>query len=259
MTLDAAVRGLERVSDRDWQRIDREALAQAWPDAVPARGGTVDGLEAAAVSIARCCESCEVCGGASVDTDSPAGGLRAVELWVCPSPSDGAHAALRTLARAAAGTRGPVGTTGAGDGAVEGYVWTANGASFMVRTDAIETPGARVGHFRWGRCRTEDVVESWPIADGLVVGVVRADVERGAAGDATLSFAYVSTCLLQDRECRDRELDRLWPSMRARAEREQALAIHVAGEDCTGRSVAFRLDRAADGRWTGGLWSPRDR
>jgi hypothetical protein len=79
----------------------------------------------------------------------------------------------------------------------------------------------------------------------------------GVAGP--FRFAHVSTCLIHDGECRGRELDRLWPALRARAEQEKATAIHIASEDCTGRSLAFRLARGPDGRWTGGPWTPRDR
>jgi hypothetical protein len=129
----------------------------------------------------------------------------------------------------------------------------------MLTTNAVETRGAWLGHFRWGRCQAQDAVESWRVDGDHVVSVTQADVEHGDGGEAALRFAYVSTCLVQDGACRDRELDRLWPSLRARAEQDNVSAIHISTEDCTARSLTFHLDRAPDGRWTGGPWAPRDR
>ena len=259
MTLDAAVRGVEGVSARDWQQTDRRALQAEWPEAVPCDTGAVTGPEGTAAAIAHCCEACEVCGAAAGHADSPEAGLRAVELWVCPRPWDRQQAALRTLARAAGAAPERTSVNRTDDRVIEGYTWTRADASFMLMTNAIETEGAWLGHFLLGRCPAREAVESWRVDDGPVVSVTRADVERGENGHAALSFEYVSACLVHDGGCRDRELDRLWPALRARAEQEKASAIHIATEDCTARNIAFRLDRAADGRWSGGPWTPRGR
>lgn len=99
--LESAVRGLERVNARDWRQIDRSALETDWPQAVPCEQGNRKGLEGASEQIARCCEECELCGGALMDGGSTQAGLYRVDLWLCPRQLESQRAALRALTKAA--------------------------------------------------------------------------------------------------------------------------------------------------------------
>jgi hypothetical protein len=93
VSLDSAVRGLERVNARDWRQIDGRALEADWPQAVPCEPGKGGGLKGATEQIASCCEQCERCGGAAMDGTTQAG-LRIVDLWICPRPLESQRAAL---------------------------------------------------------------------------------------------------------------------------------------------------------------------
>jgi hypothetical protein len=262
VSLDSAVRGLERVNARDWRHIDRSALEADWPQPVPCEPGQEGGLKGAAEQIARCCETCEMCGGAATEAGPKQGGLRIVDLWICPKPFDSQRATLRRLTQAAVGSKPDFKPTSAHQTdarVIEGYSWASNGEFFTLRADAIKTDDAWMGNFQLGRCRTEDVIDTWRVDGDGAVRVIRADVEGTTATDRELSFEYVTPCLLEDRSCHARELDQLWPTLQSRADQQQVTAIQVSAENCVGRSVSFRLDRARDGQWKGGIWSPTGR
>ena len=141
---------------------------------------------------------------------------------------------------------------------IEEYSWVSHGDLFTLRADAIKTDDAWMGNFQLGRCRSEDVSDTWQIGKDHSLRVLRADVE-GSANDRVLWFEYVTACLLEDRSCHARELDQLWPTLQSRADRQQVTAIQISAENCVGASVSFRVDRALDGQWKGGIWSPGEK
>jgi len=105
VSLDVAVRGLERLNTRDWREIDRSGLEADWPRGVPCEPGEKGGLKGAAEQIARCCEQCEMCGGARLDEGAAQAGLRIVDLWMCPRPWEAQRAALQRLTQAVVSSR----------------------------------------------------------------------------------------------------------------------------------------------------------
>ena len=126
----------------------------------------------------------------------------------------------------------------------------------MLRADSIRTDDAWMGTFQLGRCRSEDVTDTWRVDGDNTVRVIRADVE-GTGNDRVLRFEYVTACLLEDRSCHASELDQLWPTLRSRVDPQQVTRIQLSAENCVGSSISFRLDRGADGQWKGGVWSPK--
>jgi len=260
VSLDVAVRGLENLNTRDWRQIDRSALEADWPQAVPCEAGSEGGLKGAAEQIARCCERCEMCGSAAMDEGPTQAGLRIVELWICPRPLESQRGALQRLTQAVVGSKPDPKPTSADRGdarIIEGYSWVSGGELFMLRTDAIRTDDDWMGNFQLGRCRSEDVTDTWRVDGDDSVRVIRADVERSTTDDSELRFEYVTTCLIEDRSCHASELDQLWPTLRSRAGQQRVTAIHLSAENCVGSSISFRLDRGADGQWKGGVWSPK--
>jgi hypothetical protein len=139
---------------------------------------------------------------------------------------------------------------------IEGYSWASDGELFMLRADAIRTDDAWMGNFQLGRCRSEDITDSWRVDGENTVRVIRADVE-GTGNERVLWFEYVTACLLEDRSCHAGELDQLWPTLRSRADQQQVTGIQLSAENCVAGSISFRLDRRADGQWKGGVWSPK--
>ncbi len=257
--MDVTVRGLERLSARDWRQIDRSALERDWPQAVPCEPGKARGLEGAAEQIASCCERCDMCGGAAIDEASTQAGLRIVDLWICPRSLEAQRATLQRLTQAVVSSKPNLKPTSAhrtDARVIEGYGWASDGELFMLRADSIRTDDAWMGNFQLGRCRSEDVTDSWQVDGENTVRVIRADVE-GTGNERVLRFDYVTTCLLEDRSCHARELDQLWPSLRSRADQQQVTGIQLSAENCIGGSISFRLDRGADGQWKGGVWSPK--
>lgn len=260
VSLDVAARGLERLSTRDWRQIARGALEADWPQAIPCETGNEGGLTGAAEQIARCCERCEMCGGAAVDEGPTQAGLRGVDVWICPRPLESQEAALQRLAQAALGSKPDLKPTSAhrtDARIIEGYSWVSDGELFMLRTDAIKTDGDWMGNFQLGRCRSEDVTDTWRVDGDQTLRVIRADVESTSLTERVLFFDYVTTCLVRDRSCHAMELDQLWPTLRSRADQQQVTGIQLSAENCVRHSVGFRLERAPDGQWKGGIWSPK--
>jgi hypothetical protein len=254
------VRGLERVSARDWKQIDRTALQSDWPQPVPCEAANEGGLKGAAEQIARCCEKCEMCGGAAMDEGPTQSGLRIVDLWICPRPLESQRAALQKLTQAAVGSKPNLKPSSAhrtDARVIEGYSWASDGELFMLKADSIRTDDAWIGNFQLGRCRSEDVTDSWRVDEDNTVRVIRADVERSTNENSELRFEYVTTCLIEDRACHATELDQLWPTLRSRAEQQQVTGIQITAENCVGHSVGFQLERAPDGQWKGGVWTPK--
>ena len=257
---DVAVRGLERVAVRDWRQIDRSALEGDWPQAVPCEAANERGIEGVKEEIARCCETCEMCGAAAIDEGPTEVGLRAVDLWICPGAEESQRAALLALTQAVVGSKPTLKPNSAhqtDSRVIEGYTWTSNGELFMLRADAVRTDEEWMGNFQLGRCRSEAVADTWRVNGENIVRVIRAEVEGSSADDKVLWFEYVTTCVLEDRGCHATELDQLWTTLRSLADRQQVTAIQLVAETCVGSSVGFRLDLAADGRWKGGIWSPK--
>jgi hypothetical protein len=186
--------------------------------------------------------------------------LRVVDLWVCPQPLQSQRAALQVLVQAVIGSKPDIKATSASrtdERFIEGYSWVSNGELFTLRADAIRTDDAWIGNFQLGRCRSEDVTDTWRINADITVRVIRADVKRSTGEERVLWFQYVSTCLRGDHPCHATELDQLWPELRSLAGRHEATAIQITAETCVGSSVSFQLDRASDGQWKGGIWSPK--
>jgi hypothetical protein len=257
VSLDLAARGLEKVSARDWRQIDRSVLEADWPQ-LPCEPGN-GGLPGIAEVISSCCEKCELCGGAAMD-EGP--GLRMADLWVCPRPLESQRAALQVLVQAVIGSRPDIKATSTSrtdDRFIEGYSWVSNGELFTLRADAIRTDDVWIGNFQLGRCRSENVIDTWRIDADITVRVIGADVKPSTGKERVLWFQYVSTCLRRDGPCQATELDQLWPRLRSLAGRHEATAITITAEDCAGSSVSFQVDRASDGQWKGGLWSPKEK
>jgi hypothetical protein len=219
------------------------------------------GLSAATEHIARCCEACELVGGAAIDEATAPVGLRTVDLWVCPRPLQAQRAALETLTQAVIGSKAtpkqPTSISRRDARIIEGYSWVSNDELFTVRADAIKTDDDWIGNFQLGRCRSEDVTDTWRINTDVTVRIIRADVERSTGNDSVLWFDYLTACLLEDRACHATELDQLWPTLRSLAGRQQVTGIQVSAETCVGSTVSFRLDRTSDGQWKGGIWNPK--
>jgi hypothetical protein len=254
---DAAARGLERLAARDWRQIDRAALEADWPQVRSCQGASGPGLEGIVESIGRCCDTCELCGGVAVDERPSPGGLRIVDLWLCPKPLPSQEAALRRLTRAATSSKPDITATSVSrtdERVIEGYSWVAGGEWFTLRTDAIRTGETWIGNVKLGRCHSEAVTDTWRVGGDTTVRVIRAGVERG--NESALEFEYASICLFEDRACHATELDRLWPTLRSVASRHNVTAIEITAENCVGSSLSFRLDRSPEGWWRG-LWSPR--
>jgi hypothetical protein len=258
VSLDRAANALERVGKQDWRRIAPTTLD--WPRVavVPAEPAEQLGLHAAAERIERCCETCELCGGPVTDEAPKRTGLRMVDLWVCPRPLRSVRDSLQRLTQAVVvSSAKPTSVYRDDSRMIDGYSWISNGELFTLRADTIASDGGWIGHFQVGRCRSEDVIDTWQIDGDVTVRVTRADVQASKGKDKELWFAYFTRCLAQDRACRNTELDRLWPRLRALADRQTITRVSIDAEDCSGSSVAFSLERSREGPWKGGLWSPK--
>jgi hypothetical protein len=260
-----AVIGLERIAKRDWRTTTRTTLETEWPqvtvlpcDPPQPEPAAQPGLEAAAESVARCCEACELCGGAVMDEAPASTSLRMVDLFVCPRPLRSARAELQRLTQAVGGPGAkPTSTYRDDSRTIDGYSWISNGELFTLRVESFAVDGGWLGHFQVGRCRSEDVIDTWEIDRDVAIRVTRADVEAPNGKGKQLRFAYFTRCLTGDRACHNTELDRLWPTLRSLADRQTITWIEISSEDCSGSSNAFRLERSPEGLWKGGLWSPK--
>jgi hypothetical protein len=234
----------------DWPRVS------VFPCAPDDKGG----VQAVVDHIASCCETCELCGGPVLNNGPSLAGLDMVDLWVCPRPLQSQRAALQRLRQAAIGFKRQVKASAYRTEArmIEGDSWVSKGELFTARADAIATGNGWMGNFQVGRCRSEDVKDTWQIDRDVTVQVTGTDVTTGDGNESVLSFSYLTTCLLEDRDCQATELERLWPTLRSLAGRRKVTAIHVILENCVGASTAFRLDRSSDGQWKGGIWSPKE-
>ena len=260
-----AVIGLERIAKRDWRITSRTTLETDWPQVAvlpceppQSESATQPGLQAAAKSVARCCEVCELCGGAVMDQVPASTGLRWVDFFVCPRPLRSARAELQRLTEAFVGPRAkPTSTYREDSRTIDGYSWISNGELFTLRAESFLVDGSWLGRFQVGRCRAEDVRDTWRIDRDFEVRVTRIDVDARNDKDKELSFDYSTRCLLGDRACLNNELDRLWPTVRSLAEGQSITRINVWPEDCIGNGVALSLERSREGLWKGGLWSPK--
>ena len=126
---------------------------------------------------------------------------------------------------------------------------------FMMHTSAVEIDGGWMGHFQVGRCALSEVTDTWSIGDWTVNVLQSYDEDRPSD---ELWFTYATSCALEDRPCHEREMEALWPRLSAVADDRKATSIHITLEDWLGGSIGhFQLERAADGTWKGGLWSPK--
>lgn len=259
-SLDVATRGLGFVGTRDWRHLDRRTLDESWPQPAACEDTTrtVADMKDAFHQLGRCLRQCEMCGGVAFDESASQGGLRLVDLWIAPRPLDEQRAALQQLTREAVGSAPPLTPTSVrqtDDRVIDGRSWVSHGEMFTLKTEALKIGDAWVGHVQVGRCRAEEVIDRWDVDGPEVVHVNRLDVE-GAGGDRALWFEYTTACLDGDAACRAGELDRLWPTLRARADETKVGKIVIAASGCVLNSTTFDLDRGADGQWQGGLWNP---
>lgn len=248
---------LSQLGSLDWNSVDRDTLAKAAPgvELFTLSSGTARGFEAIAEAIARCCDACGVCGGVSLGTGSPTQ-VYGAEFYVCPRAPEDARAALRELATSAASPA--VRAFRSDDGSSEVYSWTAHGAYFSLRTREFDTGNGTMGSLQLGRCRPEDTADTWALDDGTTLVVRRVDI-RTDDGTRSLWFEYLTTCLGGDSTCTNRELDALWPRLRAVAEHERVSQVTIDAALCTSETRSFSIDRDPDGSWTGGFrsWRPK--
>lgn len=259
VTLDGAVKWVHAVTQEDWQRLDRTTLETSWPQ-LPVFDvhRTSPGLTAVAEDMTRCCKACEACGGAVLTEEPNSARLEQAELWMCRRSRQAVGEALQRLRDAVVvpGTR-PASSHSADDRLIESYSWVSHGALFTLQARAVASDTAWIGGFRLARCRPDEVIETWQVGGDAVVSVLLADLQPPTGDAPILQFAYVTVCLAEDRACREKELDRLWPTLRSLADREKVAAIDLSAEDCIGESVSFRLSRSPSGGWEVGIWTPK--
>jgi hypothetical protein len=80
--------GASREKRLAWRQIDRPLLEKQFPGIpVPTSAAAPPaGLSAIAERIDALCQTCDLCGG--VVLDEQRGGVRSVDLWICPRDLD---------------------------------------------------------------------------------------------------------------------------------------------------------------------------
>ncbi len=257
----STVSALHRLSYDNWRTIDQTALTRMWPEVATAPCGPAveSGIAAFSAAFERCCSACGTCGGpvfVNSDDGAPAG-LRAVGVMLCRDTSEQALHDLRRLVEAAVPKRPdaireehrwvpPV----AAESSTNAYRWRSGDQTFILEARAVRGTGERwLGLFELTRCRTVEAIEEWTLDDGSVIRVLRSEVEALPGDKVRLWFEYLSACLMSDHECLNTESARLWPRVKALAERHRASEVFLGAEDCKRSSRTVVAARKADGRW----------
>lgn len=250
---DAAVNGLAQLRAAKWRGVDRTEIRKLWPRVplLPCEPSTAQpGISAAADYLARCCETCELCGGVAFDDAfgqrATSSGLRLVDIWLARPTFMASNKILRSLATAALPvsiSSKPTSTSHFESRIIDGYSWDADGARYQMRVDAIASGSVWLGHFQVGRCTPRGPA-------------IRAQAEGASAQGTSLSLSHATQCLREDLACWKAELDQIWPKLRSLAAGRTIAAIDIELEDCFGGSTAFQVTRSKDGQWSG-LWRPK--
>lgn len=130
--------------------------------------------------------------------------------------------------------------------------WRSRGETFILKATVSRWDDRWIGEFNLTRGEAVEVLEEWVLDDGSALNVIEAGVLELSDDERTFSFSYLSDCMIPDTECLDDESRRLWPRLRATAERDEATVVFLTAQDCTSASVTAFAQRDAGGEWNVG-------